>query len=205
MLRAVGGGARAGAGLGPPTAVASGERGLRGTRAGPAGALRAPAPPCPTRLSGRCLPRAPTRLAFPQSRRRRAAPPQAARGSGGGAARRSRAAACAGRAAPTLPRTAGPARGRSKGDRSGRDPGAGGASGFGVLFLTKLLRSQTTHLRKQAVAKAMGRWEYWGRPRAESVWKPVVFAYSRRVLCTRLRAGKSKAASWPSAVGVVTA
>lgn len=39
MLRAVGGGARAGAGLGPPTAVASGERGLRGTRAGPAGAL----------------------------------------------------------------------------------------------------------------------------------------------------------------------
>jgi hypothetical protein len=35
------------------------------------------------RLSGRCYPRAPARLAFPQWRRR-AAPPQAARGSGGG-------------------------------------------------------------------------------------------------------------------------
>lgn len=78
------------------------ERGLRGR--GP-GRLERSEPRrrrAPTRLSGRCLPRAPARLAFPQSRRRRAAPPQAARGSGGGASRRSRAAACAGRAAPTL-------------------------------------------------------------------------------------------------------
>lgn len=82
----------------------------------------------PTRLSGRCLPRAPARLAFPQWRRRqrRAAPLQAARGSGGGASWRSRAAACAGRAAPTLaPHCR--ARAREEGEgrpRSGRDRGS---------------------------------------------------------------------------------
>lgn len=140
MLRAGGGGggARVGARLGPPAAVAFGERGLDGgTRAGPGradwsalsrGATAVP----PTRLSGRCLPRAPARLAFPQWRRRRqrrqrrAAPLQAARGSGGGASWRSRAAACAGRAAPTLaPHCR--ARAREEGEgrpRSGRDRGS---------------------------------------------------------------------------------
>lgn len=137
MLRAVGGGARAGAGLGPPDSGLR-ERGLRGH--GPGRLKRSE----PRRR------RAPRASAAAASRARRPGSHSLSRGGGGRRLLRPRGGAAGARRggagsppAPEeplrlWPRTAEPARGRARADRARGGSRELGAGGLGGLISTKL-------------------------------------------------------------------